>query len=161
MIITEFNGKLIPIEMKEIMLEYAQFDVLKRSFSLDPPRAGDGTSARRQNPHNDRLKISTRDHEDQSVTITFPIIRDDSTPTGYTIDYDNNDGGEELNKTQKKDILLAARLIEKYAMEELAACYEDNTSSENQKAFGLTMKRMNKEKRKILNNEKKEKNNEL
>ena len=57
--------------------------------------------------------------------------------------------------------MIAARLIEKYAMEELAACYEDNTSSENQKAFGVAMKRMNKEKRKILNNERKEKNSEL
>ena len=146
---------------KLIVLEYTKFDVLERTFSVDPPRAGDGISERRQNSHNDRLNISARQPKDKSATITFPIIRDDSNPAGYTIDYDNSDGGKDLNRSQKKDILTAAKLIEKYAMEELAACYENNTSAENQEAFAAAIERMNKEKRKILNNERKEKNSEL
>ena len=155
----KFNNKLGSTKL--VVLEYTKFDVLERTFSVDPPRAGDGTSETRQNAHNDRLKISARRPKDKTVTITFPIIRDDSTPTGYTIDYDHNDGGKELNKTQKKDILAAAKLIEKYAMKELAACYEDNTSSENQEAFTAAIERMNDNKRKIMNNERKEKNSEL
>lgn len=152
MIITEFNGKLIPIEQKEALMEYAYIEVTKHTFALDTPRPAVGSGETRKGPHNGRLKISTKDPKNHDYTISFPIIRDSSTKSGYSLVMYGKECeiGDKLKGKEIREIIDNAILIEKYAMTQLGACYEDNTSEKAKENFAKAIEEMNENKRKLL-----------